>query len=157
MTEKPLQTMLHQLRRLVTQEGTGALTDAQLLDQFVTRRDELAFEVLLWRHGSMVLDVCRRLLRQEQDAEDAFQATFLVLVRKAGSIGKRESVGSWLYKVAYRVALGAKISSDRRAARETRLQETPAPERTPPSAWCDLAPVLDEGLNRLPEKYRTPF
>src|SRR5712671_3925221 len=108
MTEKPSQTMLHQLRRLVTQEGAGALSDAQLLDQFVTRRDELAFEVLLWRHGTMVLDVCRRLLHHEQDAEDAFQATFLILVRKADTIGKRESVGSWLYKVAYRVACAAR-------------------------------------------------
>jgi RNA polymerase sigma factor (sigma-70 family) len=156
MTEKPLQTMLYQLRRLVTQEGAGALSDAQLLDHFVTRRDELAFEVLLWRHGAMVLDVCRRLLRQEQDAEDAFQATFLVLVRKAGSIGKRESVGSWLYKVAYRVACAARGVAIKQVPHELALGVANTADPTKEILWRDLAPVLDEEVNRLPDKYRVP-
>src|SRR5712692_5379354 len=75
----------------------GGLTDAQLLDRFLTEHDEAAFELLVWRHGPMVLRVCRRILRDAHGAEDAFQATFLTLACKAGSIGKRESVGSWLY------------------------------------------------------------
>jgi RNA polymerase sigma factor (sigma-70 family) len=156
MTEKPLQTMLHQLRRLVTQEGTGALTDAQLLDQFVSRRDELAFEVLLWRHGTMVLDVCRRLLHHEQDAEDAFQATFLILVRKAASIGKRESVGSWLYKVAYRVACAARGLAGKRNGHGLAPENAAAADPVQEVLWRDLAPVLDEEVNRLPDKYRVP-
>src|SRR5262249_42570703 len=83
------------LRRLLGPASGGGLTDAQLVERFVAERDEAAFEVLLWRHGPMVLAVCRRLLRHEQDAEDAFQATFLVLARKAASIGRRQAVGAW--------------------------------------------------------------
>src|SRR5262245_24107226 len=93
----------------------GAPSDGQLLQRFVRQRDDLAFEVLVWRHGPMVLGTCRRLLRHEHDAEDAVQATFLVLARKAGSISQRELLGTWLYRVAYRVALRARDRAARRA------------------------------------------
>ena len=101
-------------------------TDGELLGRFVARRDGTAFAELLRRHGPMVLSTCRRLLRHEQDAEDAFQATFLTLVRKAGSIGKGEALGGWLYKVAYRIALAARAASARRAGRERPLDDDPA-------------------------------
>jgi RNA polymerase sigma factor (sigma-70 family) len=132
-------------------------SDAQLLERFAARRDEGAFTALLERHGPMVFGVCGRLLRHEQDAEDAFQATFLVLARKAGSRGWRVSVGPWLYAVAQRVALKARTLSVRRRARHTELVDdvAAAPAGEPP--WHDLRPILDEEINRLPEKYRTPL
>jgi RNA polymerase sigma factor (sigma-70 family) len=104
----------------------------------------------------MVLDVCRRLLRHEQDAEDAFQATFLILVRKAGSIGKRESVGSWLYKVAYRVACAARGVTVPHIGHERAQARVSTADPTQDVQWRDLAPVLDEEVNRLPDKYRVP-
>jgi RNA polymerase sigma factor (sigma-70 family) len=156
MATAPLQTVLHHLRRLVTPDGAGGLTDSQLVERFVAGRDEAAFEVLVWRHGAMVFDLCLRLLRHRQDAEDAFQATFLILSRKAGSIGKREAVGSWLYKVAYRVALGARAAAARRARLQRPLPDVPAPQERDP-LQCDLKETLDEEVNRLPDKYRAPF
>src|SRR5271168_4363745 len=95
------------------QPAGGSLTDGQLLARFVAARDEIAFAALVRRHGPMVLGVCRRLLHHTQDAEDAFQATFLVLSRKAASLGKRELVGNWLYGTAYRAALEAKAAKRR--------------------------------------------
>src|SRR5690349_17651249 len=107
MGRASLRAILQQLRRMTGCPG-GALTDTQLLERFLSAQDEAAFEVLVWRHAPMVLSVCRRVLQHEQDAEDAFQATFLILARKARSIGKRQAVAGWLYKVAYRNALEAK-------------------------------------------------
>src|SRR5579883_2092198 len=98
--------------------GTDGLTDGQLLEAFISGRDETAFEELLKRHGPMVLGVCRRILRDPNDADDAFQATFLVLLRKAESIDKKESVASWLYGVAYRLAVRAKAKAHQRQAHE---------------------------------------
>src|SRR5262245_40431889 len=118
MAQGHLGSVLRQLRRLVGPQGVGGLTDAQLLERLITARDEAAFEVLLWRHGPLVLGVCRQVLRHEQDAEDAFQATFLTLVRKAGSIGRRTALAGWLYKVAYRIALRARARTAHQAARE---------------------------------------
>ncbi|HZY87433.1 MAG TPA: sigma-70 family RNA polymerase sigma factor [Gemmataceae bacterium] len=141
--------------RAVAAPAGGALSDAQLLERFTTARDEAAFETLLWRHGPMVLGTCRRVLRHPQDAEDAFQATFLVLARKAGAIGKRESVGSWLYKVAYRAALRARARAARQPRSGAAWPEPAAPEARRPAD--DLRPVLDAELNRLPEKYRAPL
>jgi RNA polymerase sigma factor (sigma-70 family) len=153
-----LRFLLTRLRRAADPAGDAALTDAELLERFVARRDEAAFELLVWRHGTMVLNLCRRLLRDEHDAEDAFQATFLILARKAGSIGKRESCASWLYKVAFRVALATRSVLARRAARESPCPaELPAAEAPDEFAWRDLRPVLDEEVRRLPEKYRAAF
>jgi RNA polymerase sigma factor (sigma-70 family) len=131
----------------------GGLTDAQLLTRFVTSRDEASFAALVRRHGPMVLAVCRRLLGHAQDAEDAFQATFLVLARKAGSVVKRESVGSWLHGVACRTAMQAASANARRRARERQVVDMPHPEVMPEEAY-DWLPLLDQELGRLPEKYR---
>jgi RNA polymerase sigma factor (sigma-70 family) len=135
----------------------GGMTDGQLLECFVSRRDEAAFETLVRRHGPMVLGVCRRVLRNPQDAEDAFQATFLVLVRKAASIGQRDLLGNWLYGVAYRTALDARAASIRRRARERQVSPMPEPEAGGGAdVWSDLRPLLDQELSRLPDKYRVP-
>src|SRR5262245_39056092 len=108
MASIPLRTVLQQVRGSLGAGGAGALSDAHLLERWALYREEVAFELLLRRHGPMVFALCRRLLSRAQDAEDAFQATFLVLVRRAGSIRKQTALGSWLYKVAYRVALRAR-------------------------------------------------
>jgi RNA polymerase sigma factor (sigma-70 family) len=126
------------------------LTDRELLEALVTRRDETAFEVLLRRHGPMVLAVCRRVLRNSHDAEDAFQATFLVLIRKAATVQKRDALGCWLYGVAYRTAQKARTMNTRRRNREQHA--TPRPPRPETSLSFDL----DDELNALPEKYRVP-
>src|SRR5581483_9928620 len=100
MAHEQLRTFLQRLRRVIGPDAHSELPDAQLLERFVNRRDEAAFEVLVLRYGGMVLNVCGRLLPRAEDRQDAFQATFLALTRRAGSIGKGASVGSWLYKVA---------------------------------------------------------
>src|SRR5215471_19183985 len=104
MSDRPLRELIRGLRRAAGSSEAADLTDAELLHRWVARRDEAAFEVLLWRHGPTVLGLCRRLLRDGQAAEDAFQAAFLALACKAGSISRGEAVGAWLYKVAYRAA-----------------------------------------------------
>src|SRR5438445_141951 len=103
-----LNLLMQHLKRVAAPRGGGGLSDAELLGRWLSGRDEAAFEVLVWRHGPMVLRLLQRLLRRAQDIEDAFQATFLALVRRAGSIRRPEAVASWLYKVAYRVALRAR-------------------------------------------------
>lgn len=148
MAETPIHAWLHSLRR-------AGLTDAQLLERFVTQQDEAAFEVLLWRHSAMVLGLCRRILRQEQDAEDAFQATFLTLARRAASISSRQALGSWLYKAAYRIALAARRESVLRSARAQALRFR-LPSTIPAGdANYDLQALVDEEIQRLPEKYRS--
>jgi RNA polymerase sigma factor (sigma-70 family) len=135
------------------QQGSGGLSDKQLLARFVTTRDEAAFAALVRRHGSMVLGVCRRVLGDFHDAEDAWQATFFVLARKAGSLVVGESLGCWLYGVAYRAALEAREWNARRRSRERAMNDVPHPEVAPvePQDW---RPVLDRELTLLPEKYR---
>jgi RNA polymerase sigma factor (sigma-70 family) len=135
------------------QQGGEGLTDGQLLGRFVAARDEAAFAALVRRHGPMVLGVCTRVLRDCHDAEDAFQATFLVLARQAGSVLKREAVGSWLYGTAYRTSLEARELSARRRARERPMRDMPHPEVMPVEAK-DWRPLLDRELNLLPGKYR---
>jgi RNA polymerase sigma factor (sigma-70 family) len=157
MPPYPLQTVIHHLRRAVTREENGGLTDAQLLDNFVRHRDEAAFELLVWRHGAMVFAACRRLLHDRHEAEDAFQATFLVLVRKAKSIRQGDSVGGWLHRVACRIARRARAQAARRAHQALPGDDLPAREGPDEVLWKDLRPVLDEEVDRLPEKYRRPF
>src|SRR5207237_7657 len=130
--------------------------DFLLLDRFVQAGDEEAFEILLRRHGPMVWRTCNRVLRQVADAEDAFQATFLVLCRKAGSIGKRVSLAGWLHQVAYRVALKATTQRNFRPLDEHRDR---AIEADPAVALdhSELKLVFDDALNRLPRKYRVPL
>src|SRR5262245_46183623 len=142
MADESLRILVRRLRRATEPAGDAALSDAQLLERFVARRDEAAFELLVWRHGAMVLNLCRRLLRHEQDAEDAFQATFLVLAKKAATIGKRQACASWLYKVAYRVALAARAEAAVRATRERGCpDDLPANEAADDVVWRDLRPV----------------
>jgi RNA polymerase sigma factor (sigma-70 family) len=135
----------------------SGLSDEHLLARFIAHRDEPAFELLLRRHGGMVLSLCRRLSRQEQDAEDAFQATFLTLARKAASISRRAALGSWLYKVAYRAALATRERTARRTAVEVPLLDLPARPTVGVADSQDLAPILDAEIDRLPERYRVPF
>src|SRR5262249_22519685 len=118
MANGQLRTVIHQLRRLVGGRSGCTLTDAQLLEEYIIPRDEAALEILVWRHGTMVLNLCQRVLHDTHEAEDAFQATFLVFARKAGSIGKREAIGSWLYKVAYRIALRLRAKAVKRGETE---------------------------------------
>jgi RNA polymerase sigma factor (sigma-70 family) len=153
MADRGLTKVLQTLRHVVSPPDAGRTADGQLLTRFVVGRDESAFAALVRQHGPMVYGVCRRVLGHEHDAEDAFQAAFLVLVRKAGSVVKRESVGSWLYGVAYRTALEARAVLARRRLRERPADEAPDPAVEPPEPQ-DWRPLLDRELNRLPEKYR---
>jgi RNA polymerase sigma factor (sigma-70 family) len=131
-------------------------SDAALLKRFVTCHDEAAFAALVARHGPMVFGVCRRLLRHRQDAEDAFQATFLILVRKAAAISRRELLGNWLYGVAARVAARARLVATRCQARETADMERIATATREPAKAMDMSAVIDEEVQRLPAKYRGP-
>jgi len=134
-------------------------TDARLLGSFIDRHDDNAFGALVRRHGAMVLGVCRRMLRNQHDAEDAFQATFLVLVRRATSIVPREMVGNWLYGVAYQTAVKARAMADRRRAKERQVSETPEPAvvESDNALWQELRSLIDHELSRLPAKYRAPL
>ena len=136
---------------------TSTPTDRQLLERFATRRDEEAFAELVHRHGPMVLGVCRQILRREQDAEDAFQATFLVLSRKAGSIRSAEALPNWLYGVANRLATRMKAAAQRRQTREVALVEPPLSAPGPGGEVGNLGPILFEEIGRLPDKYRIPL
>src|SRR5262249_14521731 len=137
-------------------QGAGT-TDGQLLERFVQTRDESAFELLLWRHGTMVLNVCRRLIQHEEDAEDAFQATFLALVKQARSIRRRESLAGWLSRVAYRTALEARRRRSRIADHEKQAAFTLEATAAEEPAWDRLQPILDEEVGRLPERLRLPL
>jgi RNA polymerase sigma factor (sigma-70 family) len=146
--------LLCRLRGLAEMHAGRDLTDGQLLGRFRARGEEAAFALLLQRHGPMVLGVCRRLLRQEQDAEDAFQATFLVLARKAASIRVWGSLASWLYGVARRIALRARGQTAARLARERKATTRPGTDPGDEIGRRELRALLDEEVSRLPEKYR---
>ena len=132
----------------------AALTDADLLTAYVERRDGAAFEALVNRHGAMVWGVCRRGLTGHQDAEDAFQAVFLVLARKAASVAPREMLPNWLHAVAQSTALQARRTQARRVAHEKRFAERPPADPADCSPFDDLRPLLDRELGRLPDRYR---
>jgi RNA polymerase sigma factor (sigma-70 family) len=143
----------HLRRAVLLQDGAG-LSDGQLLGCFIEHRDEAAFAAIVRRHGPMVWGVCRRALASHHDAEDAFQATFLVLVRRAAAIVPREMVGNWLYGVARQTALKARAQAGRRQGRERHVTHLPEPEPPQQDPWRDLKPLLDRELSRLPDKYR---
>jgi RNA polymerase sigma factor (sigma-70 family) len=157
MSTTPNTTLLQHIRKLASAQDGGRLHDRQLLQRYLASRDEIAFAALVERHGPMVRSVCRSVLHHEQDAEDVFQATFLVLARTARSIRKQQSVGSWLHGVAYRLAL----KQQRRAARQRRRDQQallPTPAGTMDDlTWRELRGILHEELHRLAEKYRAPL
>jgi RNA polymerase sigma factor (sigma-70 family) len=147
-------TFLQQLRRnALVRDGAG-LTDGQLLTRFLERRDEAAFAALVRRHGPMVWGVCCRLLQNQHDAEDAFQATFLVLTRKAADVLPREMVANWLYGVACTTAHRVRAAAAKRRVRERQVTAMPEPQAVQEDLWDDLQPLLDHELGRLPDKYR---
>jgi RNA polymerase sigma factor (sigma-70 family) len=148
---------LRYLRTLTARQATEMLSDQQLLERFLHERSEASFAALVARHGPMVLSVCRRVLQHAQDAEDAFQATFLVLARKASTIRKQASLGSWLHGVAYHSAECLRAKARRRAVHERRLNAPPPGDAMDDISWRELRLVLDEELQRLPEKYRAPL
>jgi RNA polymerase sigma factor (sigma-70 family) len=149
-----LNHVVTRLLRSVRHADEAEYPDGELLDRFVKTRDEHAFQVLMRRHGPMVLGVCRRLLRNQADAEDAFQATFLVLVRKAGSISPRALVGNWLYGVAYKAALKALAMNRTRLVKE---REALARKGQPANDAAQLHELLDAELSALPDVFRTPI
>jgi RNA polymerase sigma factor (sigma-70 family) len=154
MASGPAGKVLRHLRAAALVPAGSGPGDGPLLEQFVARRDEAAFAALLRRHGPMVLGVCRRVLRHEQDAEDAFQAAFLVLARRAAAVVPPELVGNWLYGVAYQTALKARATRARRRARERQVTAMPEREAPRPGPWRELRPLLDRELSRLPDNYR---
>jgi RNA polymerase sigma factor (sigma-70 family) len=155
MASGALNTVLHYLRRLGPAAEGDALGDAHLLLRYTRHGDEAAFAALVRRHGPLVWGVCSRVLGGGPDAEDAFQATFLVLVRKAGALRGPDALGPWLYGVASRVARKARAAAARRQRRERALAEdVPAVGAPGDAVWRDLRPVLDEEVSRLPDKYR---
>jgi RNA polymerase sigma factor (sigma-70 family) len=156
MTPGTLKLVLDHLRVLSDAEGMRELADCELLERFHNQRDEVAFAALVERHASLVWGVCRRVLHDPHQSEDAFQATFLVLVRRAGSIRRQDSVGSFLHGVAYRVSLKARTRAHATRAQERRFVEMRRPDHAEDLALHELRAVLDEELSKLPEKYRTP-
>jgi RNA polymerase sigma factor (sigma-70 family) len=148
--------VLRHLRRAALLSVGEGVSDAQLLEAFLARREGATFEALLRRHGPMVLGVCRRVLRNAHDAEDAFQSTFLVLARKAGSVRSREVLASWLYGVAYRTSTKARAMNAKRRAKEREAQVTARPAAPADGRLEELLERLDAELHRLPDKYRVP-
>jgi RNA polymerase sigma factor (sigma-70 family) len=154
MSDARLSGVLRHLSDTVLRDA--ALSDGQLLERFLSARDESAFEVLVRRHGPMVLGVCRRVLGNGHDADDAFQATFLALVRKGATLSSRELVAHWLFSVAYRTALYARRTASRQRAMEKQLEHLPERPVLPPEPLTDVRAVLDREVNRLPAVYRIP-
>ncbi len=157
MASASLHTVLHHIQTLAAVRAGEGQTDGDLLRAFTLRNDQAAFAALVKRHGPLVLAVCRRVLHHLQEAEDAFQATFLVLARKATTIRQTESLAGWLHGVAYRMASNARKAAARRRRHEERAEPkqpgTPAWE----AAWREVQLILDQEIQRLPAKYREPF
>ncbi len=159
MDNRPADTVSHDLDALFRLGVVAAMSDEQLLERFTAQSEsagEIAFEAIVRRHGPMVMGVCRALLGNQHDADDAFQATFIVLALRAGAVRKRRSLGPWLHGVAARICGRARLVSRRR--REAELPaEALSDHRSHDPALADLHQVLDEELRRLPEKYRRPI
>jgi RNA polymerase sigma factor (sigma-70 family) len=157
MSRQQLRREVECIRYLAGAPARKESTDDELLNQFLQHGDETAFAGLVQRHGPLVWGLCRRVLGQEQDAEDAFQATFVILARKAGAIRRQQSLASWLYEVAFRVALKARAKAHRRQTREREAVAMAQSGSVPESAWRELQGIIDEEVNRLPAKYRRPL
>jgi RNA polymerase sigma factor (sigma-70 family) len=146
-----LNKVIHHIRTVFKKQDATGVLDADLLRRYVQQRDQAAFEILVRRHGPMVMGVCLRVLHNSHDAEDAFQATFLVLLRKASGLRSPGMIGNWLYGVAYRTALHARDAAAKRRAKEIEMTTRTEAAEDP---WADLRHVLDRELDRLPDKYR---
>jgi RNA polymerase sigma factor (sigma-70 family) len=157
MSNVQLGAVVRQIRSLVVAQDTRARTDRQLLKDFAAHQNQEAFAALVKRHGPLVWRVCRHVLGHEQDAEDAFQATILVLARKASSIRKVEALAGWLHGVAYRTAMKAKRDAARRRAHEAGAARFPQVNPCWNAMWQEVQTVLDEEVQRLPEAYRSAF
>jgi RNA polymerase sigma factor (sigma-70 family) len=155
MATNQLKQVVHTLREATAPQDRAGLTDGQLLEIYVTSREESAFAALVRRHGPMVWGVCRRVLGGHQDAEDAFQATFLVLVRRAAAVSPRDLVASWLYGVAHQTALKARATTAKRRGREKQVTAMPEPAIHARDVRHDQEAMLDQELSRLPDKYRS--
>jgi RNA polymerase sigma factor (sigma-70 family) len=155
MAQPLLQGVMRQIEDLAGRREREAMSDAELLDGFCLRREETLFAALMRRHGAMVLGVARRVLTSTQDAEDVFQATFLLLARKAGQIRKHRSIAGWLYEVARRLSLKSRAQSVSRSKRERIVASMPNNSTNVGTAWSELHEVLDQALLQLPEKYRS--
>jgi RNA polymerase sigma factor (sigma-70 family) len=156
MANQPASPLLAFIRRIAALRTPCDLTDGELLQRFAVQGDQWAFAALMHRHGPMVLGVCRSILQNVQDAEDAFQATFLVLVHRSRAVVKPDSVASWLHGVAYRLALKARAEAARRRTHEKQAVTAPTREPQEEVIWRDLRPILHEEVDRLPERYRLP-
>jgi RNA polymerase sigma factor (sigma-70 family) len=155
MVHGQLNVVLRHIHKLGGAPGLDGFHDGQLLERFADGREEAAFTALVQRHGPLVLGVCRRVLGNAHDAEDAFQATFLILLRRAHALDRRGSVAGWLHTVAYHVALRARAAAARRQRQERQVAAMADSNSPTAEAWTDLQPVLDEELSRLPESYRS--
>src|SRR5262249_6384175 len=144
MATSRMSEVLQHLRRAVVPRDQAGRTDGQLLEDYLRLRDEAALAGLVRRHGPMVWGVCRRGLSSYHDAEDAFQATFLVLVRKAAVLASPELLANWLYGVAYQTALNARTAASRRRARERQVTQMPEPEAVPQEPCHELQHLLDQ-------------
>ena len=152
-----LNPILRYVRRTVEPADTRGLTDRQLLQRYRARKDEAAFAALVQRHGKLVLSACRQVLSEPADVEDAFQATFLVLVRKANVIRWKASIGNWLYGVAHRVAVRARADAPRRQQREGQATSRAKDNGPPDLTWREAVAVLHEELDGLPDRFRMPL
>ncbi|HEV8059964.1 MAG TPA: sigma-70 family RNA polymerase sigma factor, partial [Gemmataceae bacterium] len=148
--------LVQHIHKLAAGRCAHERSDHQLLEAFFLNHDEHAFAVMVARHGPMVMRVCKRSLNHEQDAEDTFQAVFLVLAQNAGSIRKRVALAEWLHGVAYRTAMKAKRTAARRRNHEARLQPR-APTAVAAPSWDDVQNVLDGEIQQLPESLRATF
>ncbi len=153
---RSLSASLQHINRILLADDLVDMPDAELVGRFVTRRDDAAFTALVRRYGPIVFGVCRRVLRHEQDAEDAFQATFIVLARDAAFVKCAGEVGNWLYGVAYNIARKAKAARHRRELKEQQAAARQQPESSA-DALDDLREILDAELHALPDKYRAPI
>ena len=154
MAASQMSSVVRHLRGIIHRQRVADRPDGDLLQLFIRDRNELAFQSLVLRYGPMVLGVCRRILGNQHDAEDAFQATFLILVRKAASIRPRSMVGNWLYGVACRTAMEARRAAAKRRIKERHVNVMPKPQASQPDPWSEMQPMLDQELSRLPDKYR---
>src|SRR5262245_61701258 len=158
MSHGTLGTLLGHVQRIAGADLADGLTDRQLLERFTSRREPAALAALVRRHGRLVLSACRQVLTNEADVEDAFQATFLVLLRKAGTTCWRVSVGSWLFGVAHRIAVRARAETGKRRRRENEASARRAEAvEAADLSWAEACAVLHAELDRLPDKFRLPL